>query len=124
MTLLEMATRVQDLASGPQILDAVDQFYADDVTIVEGSGESFTGKQTQKDRILDWQKNLKAVHGDGTMTLAVDETAPGTGVVFIETASDIEFHEGGRVMFEEVAVQRWADGKIVHERFYYHMPGA
>ena len=99
MTLLEQATHLQTLAHSPDILDAIDTYYADDVVVVEGAGES-------------------------TWTLAAHETAPGTGVVFIETSDDMEFQDGTRTRLDEVAVQRWEGGKVVHERFYTVVPAA
>ena len=68
--------------------------------------------------------NLKAMHGESTWTLAAHETAPGTGVVFIETSDDMEFQDGTRTRLDEVAVQRWEGGKVVHERFYTIVPAA
>ena len=58
MTLHDHATRLQELAAGPAILDAVDQFYADDVVIVEATGESFTGKETQKERVREFMGSV------------------------------------------------------------------
>lgn len=124
MTLLDLATDLQAKAAGPGILDAVDTYYADDVTIVEGSGETFHGRETQKARIVEWQKTVEAVHGGEIKAIAAHETGPGTGVAFAETAMDLTFVGMGRMAFEEVAVQQWKDGKVVHERFYYNMPGA
>lgn len=123
MTLLEHATRLQEMANGPAILDAVETYYADDVTIVEANGETFRGKQTQKERIVEWQKGVEAIHSSEVTAIAAHETAPGTGVVFAESAMDATFVGAGRMPFEEVAVQRWEDGKVVHERFYYDAPG-
>lgn len=122
MTLLEKATHLQELANSPDILDAVDLYYADDVTVVEATGDSFSGKDTQKGRIQEFFSTLKAHHGGGVTAIAANETAPGTGVVFVETSDDMEFAEGGRMQFEQVAVQTWEDGKVVHERFYYVPP--
>lgn len=123
MTLLERATHLQELANGPRILEAVDTYYADTVTIVEGDGETFHGRETQKERIREWQAMVTAIApGGGVQSLAVQETAPGTGVVFVETSDEITFGDGSVVQFDEVAVQRWEDGHVVHERFYHNMP--
>ena len=119
MTLLERAQHLQELAHGPAILDAVDTYYADDVEIVEATGETATGRETQKERIRQWQQTVKSIHGGGVRALAAHETAPGAGVVFVETSDDIEFADGTRATMDEVAVQRWEGGKVVHERFYY-----
>lgn len=102
-------------------MEAVDTYYADDITIVEGNGETFHGRETQKGRIEEWQKTIKEVHDGGLKGVAANED---TGHVFIESWMDVTAQDGNRFRFEEVAVQRWKDGKVVHERFYYNMPGA
>ena len=70
MTLLEQATHLQELASGPQILDAVDRYYADDVTIVEGNGDTFHGRETQKQRVADFMSSVDEMHGGGVHAIA------------------------------------------------------
>ena len=124
MTLLDLATDLQQQAAGPGIFDALDTYYADDVTIVEGTGETFHGKETQRGRIQEFLSTLTEMHDGGIGALAVNETAPGTGVALVETWSDMTMADGTRARMEEVAVQQWADGKVVHERFYYNAPGA
>ena len=42
------------------------------------------------------------------------------GKVFVEVSMDITFKGGNRVNMEQVAVQQWEQGQIVHERFYYN----
>ena len=59
-------------------------------------------------------------HGGGIRGIAANED---TGYVFIETWTDVTF-QGNRMTFEQVAVQQWKNGKVVHERFYYNVPGA
>lgn len=122
MTLHEHATRLQELAAGPAILDAVDEYYADDVTIIEPTGETFTGKETQKERVREFMGSVAEMHDGGIRSIAAHETAPGTGTAFAETWSDMTFQDGSRFTLEEVAVQTWEGGKVVRERFYYHMP--
>ncbi|MGB0428892.1 MAG: SnoaL-like domain-containing protein [Bacteroidia bacterium] len=41
------------------------------------------------------------------------------GVVMHETSMDVTFQDGNRVKMEQVGVQKWKNGQIVHERFYY-----
>ena len=124
MTLLEQATDLQQRAAGPGILDAVDTYYADDVTIVEATGDTFHGRDVQKGRIVEWQQGVQEIHGGEITAIAAHEAGPGTGVVFVESAMDMTRTDGVRVAFEEVAVQQWRDGQIVHERFYYNAPDA
>jgi len=123
MTLLEQASDFQQKASGPAIMEAVDTYYADDITIVEGTGETFQGKDTQKGRIGEWMASVEEIHGGEITSIAANETAPGTGVVFVESSMDITFKGAGRTKMEEVAVQQWTDGKVTHERFYFDTKG-
>ena len=123
MTLLEQATDFQTKASGPDIMDAVDTYYADDITIVEGNGETFQGKDTQKGRIGEWMESVEAIHGGEISAIAAHETSPGTGTVFVESSVDATFKGAGRMKMEEVAVQQWSDGKVTHERFYFDTKG-
>ena len=41
-------------------------------------------------------------------------------VTFGEWFMDVTFKNGFRLKLAQTAVRRWKDGKIVHERFYYH----
>lgn len=120
MTLLERAQHLQDLASsGETIFDALDTYYADDVDVVEATGETFQGRETQKGRVQEWMDSVEAIHGGGVTAIAAHETGEGTGVALVETSTDVTFKGAPRMLFEEVAVQHWQDGKVVRERFYY-----
>lgn len=124
MTLLERAQHLQDLASsGETIFEAIDTYYADDVEVVEATGETFHGRETQAGRVQEWIESVEAIHGGGLTAIAAHETAEGTGVVFAETTTDVTFKGAPRTQFDEVAVQRWEGGKVVHERFYYPTAG-
>jgi ketosteroid isomerase-like protein len=122
MTLLELATDLQTRASGEGIFDALDEYYADDVTIVEANGDTFYGKDTQRGRIQEFLGSIEEEHGGGLLAVAAYETGPGTGVVFAESTFDATMTGVGRMSLDEVAVQRWENGKVVHERFYYNDP--
>ena len=66
--------------------------------------------------------SVEEIHDSGVRAIAANETTSGTGTVLAEVYSDVTFTGVGRQAIEEVAVQRWEDGKVVHERFYYNMP--
>ena len=122
MTLLDLATDLQQKAAGPEIFVALDTYYADDVTMVEGTGETFYGKETERGRIQEFLARVSEMHDGGIGAIAVNETAPGTGVALVETWSEMTFSDGTRTTLEQVSVQQWQDGKVVHERFYYNAP--
>lgn len=118
MTVLERVTHLDQLIGEGKLDEAIDTYYADDIEIIEATGESFQGKETQKGRVKEWQASLEQVHGGGTISITANEDA---GVSAIESWVEITFKGApGPFKFEEVAVQNWKDGKIVRERFYYN----
>lgn len=103
-----------------QMMEAFEQYYADDVELIEATGETFKGKDTQRKRLAEWGESIEEFHGSGTTAITVNEES---GHAMIETWGDMTFKGGGRMRMEEVQVQKWENGQIVHERFYYNMPG-
>ncbi|MEE3717087.1 SnoaL-like domain-containing protein [Tumidithrix elongata RA019] len=49
----------------------------------------------------------------------VKAVAYGEDVIISEWFVDYTHAEWGKVTHDQVSVQRWKDGKVVHERFYY-----
>ncbi len=45
--------------------------------------------------------------------------AVGDDTTMVEWSFDMTYKGGQRSKMEQVAVQKWKDGKIIHERFYY-----
>lgn len=119
MTYLERAQNLYSTMDS-DIYAALDEFYADDVVVVEANGEEFQGKETQRKRIQEWQESIESFHGGGGYSITSNEDE---GVTMVESWGDATFKGSGRMKFEEVGVQHWEDGKIVRERFYYNMPG-
>lgn len=115
-TYLQQAEALYHMMGEGKTFDALDQFYADDVTIIEANGDTFHGKDTQRQRIVDWQNGIEEFHGGGVYSITSNEEA---GVTMVESWTDASFKGSGRMKFEEVAVQYWEEGKIVRERFYY-----
>ncbi|MBO6576886.1 MAG: nuclear transport factor 2 family protein [Rhodothermales bacterium] len=120
---MSLKDNVQDFVNkcdSGQMMDAFEQYYADDIKITEANGDTFHGKDNQRQRIADWMSTVEEIHGGAHPAWGVNEE---TGSAFIQSQTDVTFKQGGRMLFEEVAVQTWKDGKIVEERFFYNMPG-
>jgi ketosteroid isomerase-like protein len=120
MTYLERAQDIYQKMGEGDLQGAIDQHYADNVTVVEATGERFDGKETAKKRAAEWQQNLEAFHGGGVHNVTSNES---DGVTVVESWVDITPKGGDRMKFEEVAVQKWEGDRIVRERFYYFIPG-
>jgi len=119
MTNLERLNDLYNRMAQGQMMEAFDDYYADNVEVVEASGEVRNGKEAQRAAIQGWQNSIQEMHGGGNGSAMWNES---TGETSIESWFDATFQSGHRAKMEEVAVQKWKDGKIVHERFYYNIP--
>ncbi len=100
-------------------MEALEKFYHEDVKVVEATGECREGKAAQKAGIEQWYSMVKERHDGGVASITADED---NNVTMVESWVDITMQNGMRMKMEEVGVQRWKDGKIIHERFYYNAP--
>ncbi len=120
MSLLEKEQELQQMMGQGQMLEAFEKFYAEDVVMEEATGEVFEGKDTNRKREEDWLQNMKEMHGGGVGAITVNEE---TGHTCSESWVDVTFKDGNRMKIEEVSVKKWQGDQVVHERFYYNVPG-
>ena len=95
-----------------QILDAFDQFYADDVVMQENTSEPRTGKATNRAYEEAFVNGLTAFHGAEVKALAVNED---DGVSMVQWWMSFSHKDYGDVDRHQVSVQHWKDGRIVED---------
>ena len=117
-TTINLQDRLEDLFSyirEGRILDAINEFYAEDAAMQENNLPPSVGREANLERekqflstVKEWQR--------------FDVTAKGVGgdVTFYETVMDWVATDGTPVHVEQVVVAKWQDGKITHERFYHN----
>ena len=103
-----------DVLSG-KIMDAFEKYYADDVVMQENSDEPRVGKAVNRKAEEEFMSSVEAFHG-----AKVNASAVNGDVSFSEWEMDLTFKGGKRVKMEQVAVRKWKNGKIAHERFFYN----
>ncbi len=118
MSCLQNAQELYALIGEGKSLEGFEKFYADNVVVVEANGETRNGKEAQRAAINQWYQMVSDFHGGGVGSITSNEE---TGVAMVESWMDVSMG-GHRMKMEEVAVQKWENGKIVHERFYYDVP--
>lgn len=116
---LKNARELQQMLGQGQAMEAFEKFYHDEVVVVEANGEVRNGKEAQRQAIQQWFGMVEEMHGGGVGAITADEEA---GITTAESWTDITMKGAGRMKMEEVAVQKWKDGQIIHERFYYNVP--
>ncbi|MDQ3282798.1 MAG: nuclear transport factor 2 family protein [Acidobacteriota bacterium] len=114
MSLKFSVQQLNEMVANKQILEAFEQFYSDDITMVESGGEPMAGKEANRERerafvggLTKWDAQL--------LSSAVDEA---TGTALNEWVLTYDHSGWGAATMRQVAVQRWRDGRIVHESFY------
>lgn len=115
MTLKEKAQDLYNMIGQGQLLEAFDKYYGENIVMTEPRGTR-EGKAVCRDYEVQFLNSVQDFHGQDIKNIAADEDK---GVVMVEVAMDVTFQGGQRVNMEQVAVQKWEDGQIVHERFYY-----
>ena len=97
-------------------MDAMHEFYAENVVMEEpmyGRTEGLAANLTREEGFVNSVKEFK---GFSVVRKATGETS-----AFYENTMDWVGVDGKTYHIEQVAVQEWHNGKIVHERFYYSM---
>jgi predicted DNA-binding protein YlxM (UPF0122 family) len=114
---MNIKEKIEDLIklmlSGKQ-MDAFEKYYHEDVVMQENSKPPMVGKSANRERELQGMQMIEAFHG-----AQVNAVAVGDNVTMVEWEFDVTYKGAPRMKMCQVAVQRWKDGQIIQERFYY-----
>lgn len=112
-----MSVRIHELLDHVRqgrIMDAMKEFYADDVVMAEPA-HTCEGLAANLEREQAFVDSVAEFKGFETPSVAIDGD-----VSIYENVMDWVGTDGKTYHVEQVSVARWnADGKITHERFYY-----
>jgi len=115
---ITLQDRLEDLFSyirEGRILDAMNEFYAEDATMQENSLPPTVGRGANYEREKQFLSTVKEWKGFEVLTRGVGEN-----VTFYETVMDWVTTDGTPVHVEQVVVAKWQNGKIIHERYYHN----
>ena len=119
MSLQQQIEEMYQMINTGQMMDAFEKYYADNVVMIEATGEVREGKDTNREFELQFLSSVKEVHAGGTNAITANEE---TGHTMVESWMDVTFQDGNRMKMEQIARQKWNGEQIVEERFYYN-PG-
>ncbi len=97
-----------------RIMEAMEEFYSDNVVMAENDAEPTVGLAANLEREQAFVNNTQW-HGLELKDVVVDGNT--SMVRWWMDFTNSEY--GQRLAFTQVAYQRWEDGKIAEERFYY-----
>jgi hypothetical protein len=107
---------VNQLILGGKPMDAFEKFYADQIEMCENFEAPCVGKDANRKRELEFFGKVGEFHGAELLTSAYDDKK---NIGFSEWMWDLTFKGGPRIQMKQVAVRRWKNGQVIHERFYY-----
>lgn len=115
--MIDLERRLRDLHGyirAGRILEAMSEFYADEVEMQENANPATVGLFANIEREKQFLSTVKQWTGFEVRTVGI-----GQDVTFYEAVFDFIRTDGVPVHVEQVDVARWRQGKIVQERFYY-----
>lgn len=115
MNIAELDAQLNAQVLGGDILGAFEKFYAEGVVMQENNAEPTVGKDANRENERKFVGSVQEFHGAAVVASAVNGD-----VSFSQWTMDVTFQGGFRTVMNQVAVRRWADGLVVHERFFYN----
>lgn len=106
---------LNELVLAGKMMEAFEKFYHDEVHMQENANQPVIGKDANRKRELEFLNNIEefrkaSVHG----------VATGDNLSFVVWSYDYTHKEWGIKNYTQVSVQKWKDGKIIHEQFFYN----
>ncbi len=112
----EKVAKYKALMEKGAFLQVIDQYYDETIKQKENTEPAVTGRSTLREME---EKNLDGVHAVELeiISMVIDEEQE---MVMGEMLIRFHSKKHGWKKLEEAFVQKWAEGKIINQRFYYH----
>lgn len=98
-----------------KILDAFEKFYADDVVMQDNDYPIREGKDVNRQYEEAFVNGLTEFRGAKVLNNLISD-----GIAVVEWWFDYTHKDFGVRNYRQVCVQRWKNGKIAEEKFYYN----
>lgn len=98
-----------------KILDGFEKFYADDVVMQDNDYPQRVGKEVNRQFEEDFVNGLTEFRGAKVVNTLISD-----GVAAVEWWFDYTHKDYGVRNYTQLSIQRWKNGKIVEEKFYYN----
>lgn len=114
-TLNERVSRLNQMILEGNILAAFEEFYAENVSMQENENPPTLGKTACRINEENFVNNITAFRGAKVKNVIVSDD-----LSVVEWHFDFTHKEWGVRNYDQLSVQRWKDGKIISEKFYYN----
>jgi SnoaL-like polyketide cyclase len=115
---MELRVRVQELLdffkTNPPVEEIYERFYDENVVVQENLEAPRVGRALSIERQKRMNANVKEIHDFQIGSVLVDGDKS-----VVEMHLEATTKDGYRIRIEELGMQTWNNGKIVHERYFY-----
>jgi hypothetical protein len=106
---------LNEMILGGKILDAFEKFYAADVVMQDNNYPLRVGKDENRVYEEAFVSGLTEFRGAKVLNTVISDD-----MVAVEWWMDYTHKDYGVRNYKQLSVQRWKDGQIVEEKFYYN----
>lgn len=115
MDLRTQVDQLNQMILEGKILEAFDKFYDDEVVMQDNNYPPRVGKAVNRQYEEAFVGGLTEFRGAKVVNMIISDD-----IAVVEWWLDYTHKEYGVRNYVQVAVQRWKNGKIVEEKFYYN----
>jgi hypothetical protein len=106
----------QNYVNTGKLLEGFEKYYAENVVMQELGEEPRIGKNANRAHEINFLQSIKEMHGGDILSFSEDIDNNKT---MVESWMDVTFVNNYRIKMQQVAVQTWENGLIIHELFYH-----
>ncbi|MCA9521112.1 MAG: nuclear transport factor 2 family protein [Myxococcales bacterium] len=114
MSIRERVAALNAMVQAGKAMEAFEEFYADEIVMQENSNPEVAGKAANRQREMEVYSAITEFRGATLLDTLVDGNRSASVWRF-----DYTHAQYGRMLFTQVALQTWENGKVVRERFFY-----
>ncbi len=111
--LEQRVVALDELTAKGENLAALEKFYADQCVFEEPDGSRRESRQAQHNHLSGFFASLKSFNG-----ATLHGNSVGDDLTMSEFTFDMTGAGGEPIVWKEVLVRRWNDGRVVSEKFY------
>ncbi len=112
----DKAKDIYDKIYSGRLMEAFEEYYHEDCVLIEATGEVRRGKAANRAVELGFVNNIKEWKDGAVKCITANEEE---GVTMVESWLDVIMSNGKPFRLEQIARQKWKDGQIIEERFYF-----
>lgn len=109
-----LVAELDEMTGKGEILEALEKFYSEHCSFTEvADGSNRPSREAQHKHLSTFFSTLKGFNG-----ATLHSSSAGTDVTHSEWTFDMTAGDGSSIVWNEVLVRRWSDGRVVEEKFY------